>query len=288
VLSELIETVGAEAGYSVVSSNILSSTDVTTKQLLGMANRVIAEMAEAYNWTRLIKTGTFTLATDIATYALPADFSQYHYNTFWNQSTEWPLYGPLSLQEYAERIGTNFENSLCDEFQIRGVTDKEITIYPEPDSGVNGEVIVYQYTSARYVRPQTFAQGLSVTSGSYIFNNGNYYTAGSTGTTGATAPTHTSGSVTDGTITWTYYAGKYEKFLADTDVPVISQRILEQGVMERFGGIKKLDVMPLFLSQLEDEYGKNINGKVLYAGGRSSGREQWAKSGTGYVGSRFN
>jgi len=44
----------------------------------------------------------------------------------------------------------------------------------------------------------------SVSSGDYRVNGNSHYVAASTGTTGATAPTHTSGTVSDGGVDWTY------------------------------------------------------------------------------------
>lgn len=46
--------------------------------------------------------------------------------------------------------------------------------------------------------------GLVVTASSYIYYGLNIYQAAGAGTTGATPPTHTSGSVSDGGVTWTY------------------------------------------------------------------------------------
>lgn len=275
MLSDIIGNIGDECGYEVVTSNIVNSTDVTTKMLLGMANRVVKEMADAYNWPKLRKSGTFTLVDGQDTYALAGDFSFYHYETFWNQSTQWKLYGPLSDQQYGERIGYGDLASTYDEFQIRGVTDNELTIYPTPDAGKAGEVIAYQYTSRRPVRPKTWTASTGVTAGEYLFYNGNYYSVDATGSTGSTAPTHTSGSVSG----LTYYSGAYELFLADTDICVISERVLEQGVMERFASIKQLNVQALYEKQLAAEYAKNIQGKVLIAGGSGSKEFQYAKNG---------
>lgn len=44
----------------------------------------------------------------------------------------------------------------------------------------------------------------SVTAGDERFNAGRVYTADNTGTTGTTAPVHASGSVSDGTVSWTF------------------------------------------------------------------------------------
>lgn len=49
-----------------------------------------------------------------------------------------------------------------------------------------------------------WASGQSITAGDYRFNGIRIYLAATSGTTGATAPTHTSGDASDGGVTWTY------------------------------------------------------------------------------------
>ena len=51
------------------------------------------------------------------------------------------------------------------------------------------------------------------TSGDQVFVEGNLYTAAATGTSGTTAPTHTTGTVSDGGLNWTY-AGEAAKAVA--------------------------------------------------------------------------
>lgn len=274
-LLSAIQNVGAEAGYQV-DSVAITSNDVTTKQLLAIANRIIREMQDAYPWPILFKQHSFSLVSSTSSYALPGDFSSYHYDTWWNQSDGWRVLGPMSPQEYASYTGGDWDSVVYDHFQIRGAADNKILYYPTP--GASGEVIIFEYLAARSVRPPTWVTGESVTSGDYRFYNGNYYTASTTGTTGATPPTHTTGSVTDGTITWAYYSGTYDIFLADTDVPVLSQRVLEQGMLERFAEIKGLTVNPRYQVQLQEEYSKQVPGKVLYAGGSSEGAFQYARN----------
>lgn len=265
-LLEAVTNVANEAGYTV-DSVVATSTDTTTKQLLAMAQRIIKEMAIAYPWSKLYASGSVTLAAGVASYALPAAFSYYHYETFWNQSTRWRVLGPMSPQEYAEYQGYGLITTVYQRFQIRGINNTQLLIAPTPTSATNGQTIIFEYIADRPIRPLQWSSGLIVTSGSYIYNNGNYYTAAGAGTTGSTAPTHTSGSVSDGGVTWAYYNGAYNKFLADTDEPILPQRVLEQGMLERFAELHGLTVEPRYIDQLHDEASKDIPGKVLYAGG---------------------
>lgn len=280
-LIELVQNVAREAGYAV-DTKIIESTDNTTRQLLAMTNRVIREMADAYNWTKLRKTGVIVLVDGQSTYELPSDFSHYHHDTFWNQSDGWRLFGPLSSVAYAERIGWEQLATVYDEFMLEGMTDRELTIYPTPDAGSDGQVIIFRYTSLRPVRPRRWENGLQVQANEYCSYNGEYYVTGSSGTTSGSKPSDDSG------VTWALYEGPYETFRADTDEPVLSQRLLEQGVLERFAEIKSLTVSARFDDQLQDEYAKNLPGKVLYAGGVSRAREQYARSGRVSFGGRYN
>lgn len=273
-----VTNVAAEAGYSVDSA-VIGSTDVTTKQFLAIANRVIREMSIAYPWAKLFKSGSITLATSTASYALPGDFSYYHFETFWNQSTRWRILGPISEQEYAEQQGYGINTYIYDRFQIRGVTNNQLTIVPTPGSGQNGNIVIFEYAADRPVRPMTWVTSTAFAAGTYCFYNGNYYTTTAGGTTGATAPTHTTGSASDGAVTWTYYSGTYPTFLADTDLPVLSDRVLEQGMLERFAEIHGLSVGQRFLDQLNEEFSKESPGKVLYAGGEPTGKFMAGKSG---------
>ena len=65
--------------------------------------------------------------------------------------------------------------------------------------------------------PQWFTN-FSYTTGDEVYNAGKIYTAGSTGVSGASAPIHTIGTVTDGNINWVYTrdAGSFNIDLANT------------------------------------------------------------------------
>jgi hypothetical protein len=266
-IATVIQNVANEAGYTV-ESNVIASTEVTTKQLLAIANRINRDIFEAYPWPKCYASGSVTLVTGQASYQLPAAFSYYHYDTFWNQNTRWRVLGPMTEQEYAEFLGFGLNTTVYQRFQIRGITNSELLISPTPGTQYNNNTIIFEYIADRSVRPVVWTTSTAFTANSYCFYNGNYYQTTAGGTTGATAPTHTSGSVSDGGVTWTYYNGPYNQFLANTDVSIFQEKLLEQGVLERFAEIHGLDsIRPRFDMQLNEEFSRDKNGKVLYAGG---------------------
>lgn len=263
-LLDNVNAVADEAGYTV-GSTVVGSNDTTSKQLLAIANRVNEEMSHAYLWNKLFKSGTITYVSGQATYALPADFSMYHYDTWWNQSNRWRLLGPMTPQRYADTQGYGLNPTIYDQFMVRGITDNQLLIEPTPDS--SGDVIIFEYLADRPIKPKTWAASEAFGNNSYCSYNGNYYTTTTGGTTGATPPTHTSGSVSDGSLTWTYYDGAYNKFLADTDETVLNPKTLEQGMLERFAEIHGLStIQPRFLALLHDDYARQKVGKSLFAG----------------------
>ena len=282
-LATAVANVAAEAGYTV-DSNIVTSTDVTTKQLLAIAQRINREIADQYPWPKLYASGSFALVGGQATYSLPAAFSWYHYETFWNSSNRWRVLGPMSPQEYAEIRGYGLNTTVYQRFQVRGLSNSELLISPTPSAAQDGDIIIFEYVADRAARPRTWASGVLYGANTYTFYNGNYYTTAAGGTTGSTAPTHTSGSVSDGSVTWTYYNGAYSDFLADTDETVFNQKTLELGMLERFGEIHGLTgIQPRYMVQMNEDYSRQQASKIIYAGGHTRA-ELFARSGTAVFG----
>jgi hypothetical protein len=69
----------------------------------------------------------------------------------------------------------------------------------------SGQTEGWRVTTGGYGAATAWANGQTIV-GTYQVrkNGGNVYLAASTGTTGATPPTHTSGTVSDGGVNWTY------------------------------------------------------------------------------------
>jgi hypothetical protein len=282
-LASVVTNVANEAGYTV-ESNVVASTEMTTKQLRTICNRINREMSDAYMWPQMFASGAITLVSGQAMYALPAAFSHGHYETFWNSSTRWRILGPMSEQEYAEIRGFGLNTTVYQRFQIRGISNDQLLISPTPSAINAGNVVIFEYVADRSVRPATWASAVTFTASAFTFYNGNYYQTAAGGTSGATPPTHTSGSASDGGVTWTYYSGPYNEFVANTDVTIFNEKTLEQGVLERFAEIHGLDtIQKRFEIQLNEDFGRTQMGKVIYAGGHTRA-EMFARNGTAVFG----
>lgn len=265
------QNVANECGYQI-GDTVVGSTDQTSKQLLAIANRIINEMGIAYPWSKLFASASITLVDGQTEYELPAGFSYYHYETFWNQSTRWRVLGPMNEQEYGEIRGYGLVPVAYQRFQLRGCTDSRLVITPAPDSSTAGQVIVFEYMTDRVVRPRTWTgngTGFHPDVGDYCSYNGNYYTAVDSAFTDNVPPTWTDDVPhSDGGVNWLYYSGSYTQFLNDNDEPILPQRVLEQGMLERFAEMHGLEgVQPRFNDQLQEVFGNDIPGKILYAAG---------------------
>lgn len=283
-LATIVSNVANECGYTV-DTQVIGSGETTTKQLLAITQRINRDIFEAYPWQKCYASGAITLVGGQSTYQLPAAFSYYQYETFWNQSTRWKVLGPMTQQEYAEAIGFGLTTTIYQRFQIRGISNSELLIYPTPGATNNGDILVFQYIADRSVRPRVWEANTAFDSGAWCFYNGNYYQlSGSPGNSGTTPPTWTSGTNTDGVLGWTYYNGPYHDFLADTDVSLFNEKLLEQGVLERFAEIHGLEsVKPRFDIQLHEEFSRSNVGKVIYAGNTSRG-DMYARAGVAVFG----
>ena len=282
-LLSAVTSVAQRAGYTV-DSVVIGSVDQTTVQLRAMANDLIKRIAYAYEWPQLYRSGIITFVNGVNTYALPADFSYYHFDSFWNNSTKWRIFGPLSESDFATIQGYGLVAYPYGQFQFRGITDNEFFIYPTPTKPAT---IKFEYMSARFVRPKKWASGVAVLSGAYTFNNGNYYIAQNNGTTGATAPTWTTGSNSDGAVTWAFYDGPYESFLADTDEPLFPQIVLEQGLLETFAAQHGIPCEISYETDLAEAYSRKVPGQMIYAGGTGSGILNMARGGVVSFGKGF-
>lgn len=269
-LRELVTDIIDEGAFGRISGGIINNDNELARRALAISNRVIKEMAEAYPWRELWKTAEITLADGVSEYALPSDFNYYIMDTWWNQGEAWTLYGAITPNELAFINGYNIQTLPTDQYYIRGLKDKRINITPAPDSEDVGKVIAFEYQCRRPIRPKKWESGDSVNNGDYRFYDGNYYTADGAGTLGATPPTHTNGTASDGSVSWVYFDGEYDRFKSDTDEINLNERIFSQGVLERLSITTGQQVVARFDAELQAEWSRQAPAQTIDASGNTT------------------
>jgi hypothetical protein len=193
-----------------------------------------------------------------AAYAMPADYDRQIHRTAWNRDRKWEIIGPLTPQEWQYRKSGIVQTSPRQRFRMIGWADNQFTVQPTPSTGDAGQIIAFEYQSVSGMRPVTWTEGATFLAGAYCSYNGNIYSTILGGVTGSTAPTHTTGSASDGGITWDYFSGAYSEFLADTDVCLLDEDMIGLSIQWRFMQQKGLSY-----EKIEAEYEKALMREIV-------------------------
>lgn len=125
---------------------VASSTGVTERNLMALANQEGKELGRAYSWQALTKEKTFTTtAAAVQAGAIPDDLDWIVPDTVFNRTTRRRFTGPLNADEWqtdqALLVGRVF-----DSFRIRG---GDFLISPTPPAG---ETIAFEYVSKNWAK----------------------------------------------------------------------------------------------------------------------------------------
>jgi len=224
-------------------ATVISNTDNNVILIRSMLEKALLDLKDIFPWPKLQREHTFTLATSTASYALPLDFDRFLNETMWNRDQNWPLIGPINAQEWQNWKSGIVTTLPRQRFRVKGWTDNQMFIDPTPSSDENGQTCVFEYISSTIVKPKVWVASTVWTGIQYCSYNGNIYTRGSTGvaTTGTTAPTHSTGAVTDGLITWTFTNAIFQSFVHDTDDVILDETMVIDGTVWRFKEERGLD-----------------------------------------------
>lgn len=229
----MAQNVAYEVGISPPGA-VVSSNDQLVQRILALLKREIYELRMTYDWPELMKEGSITLATSTSSYALPADFAKWSHRTQWDDTNNWELIGPVTSQEW-ERLTRGFvQNTPRKKFRIKGYTSAQFQINPTPTASENGQIIYFEYFSETAVLPVEWTTSTAFIADAYCSYNGNVYQTTLGGTSGATPPTHTSSTASDGGVTWAYVSTPYAGFIADNDFCVLPEKVVELGAQWRF------------------------------------------------------
>lgn len=223
-------------------TSIINNTDATTRQLLAIANERGIEAVRMFDWPQLTKLSSLSLVAG-TNQTLPADCAELLDSTAWYTGDMTPIRGPITPREWQALTQTgNAGIKFAFRVTQSSKATRAVAMHPTP---VGTETISLFYRSKTWIKPREWAASMSVTAGMWVFSDGEYWTANTSGTAGTSAPTIANNGV-DGTITWTRKANVlYERFIADTDEPLIEPSILMKGILARFYRMKGLEYQDL-------------------------------------------
>lgn len=130
-------------------TELVTSKEQTSIQLLGLLNAAGNELLNVFEWQFLNKTFVLTTEANVGKYPIPSDVSRIINQTLWDYGNRRPAYGPVSSQGW--QVLTNALISVGPFARYR-VVDNSIEILPVPQAA--GHVFDYQYISNGWV--QTF------------------------------------------------------------------------------------------------------------------------------------
>ncbi len=223
-------------------TSIINNTDATTRQLLAIANERGIEAVRMFDWPQLTKLSSLSLVAG-TNQTLPADCAELLDSTAWYTGDMTPIRGPITPREWQALTQTgNAGIKFAFRVSQNSKGARAVAMHPTP---VGNETISLFYRSKTWIKPREWAASMSVTAGMWVFSDGEYWTANTSGTAGTSAPTIANNGA-DGTITWTRKANVlYERFIADTDEPLIESSILMKGILARFYRMKGLEYQDL-------------------------------------------
>ena len=201
----IVSDAAVQLGLGAVP-DVFGSTDANVVQLRSLLRSVGRDLRRARQWTHLAKAWAFSTTLNVGRYSMPPDYGRFIPNTAWNRTNRLPVPGPLTPQEFqalkARLVGVVYNI-------LFRVLQGQFQAFPDTTTPAS-YVIAFEYISNYWVTPQiqsTSTQWVTNTiyaASAYVFNAGYLYQTSAGGTSGATAPTHTSGTVSDGAVSWTF------------------------------------------------------------------------------------
>lgn len=127
-------------------SVVIGSTDLTTRQLLAIANQACKSLNRKW-WEAMTREQTFvTTATVAQAVALPNDFDRFWPDTFFNRTQNRKIEGPVTPQAWQQIQSSGATSNIVIGFRKR---DGSFLLTPTPEAG---ETIAYEYISNKWAR----------------------------------------------------------------------------------------------------------------------------------------
>ena len=227
-------------------TSLESATDFVQNQIKAILYNEARALRRMRNWKTQKRIHTFTTTADRDAYPLPEDFYSMVGDTAYDRSASLRLQNSISDPRWNDRLyGYQLVGSPYG-YRVFGPDINPSTdggqFKLNPPAASTGITIGFEYRTANLFLPPNWTEGESIGStGIYRNANGNIYVSASTGTCGSDIPSHTTGTVDDGTVDWTYVTAPYETIRSDEDLSIFDDEVLVLGLMWRWKKSKGQD-----------------------------------------------
>lgn len=158
-INEIVNRVAVEVGLTPVT-DVFSTEDPAFRQLTYLLTTSVQELMEMYPWQILTRTFQKTTVEDeIGILDLPADFAYMIDQTGWERSSNVPLLGPLSAQNWTYILGRDLVNSTI--YASFRFDQNKLFIFPQ-DPMPAGLDINFEYISRNLIE-QTATEPVTYT-----------------------------------------------------------------------------------------------------------------------------
>lgn len=242
--ADVINAAAVEVGLASVADPY-GATDPNFVQLCQLLNSVGRDLRRRHTWSVLTQIYTFQTVAGQSAYPLPMDYGSFIDQSGWNRTSQLPLVGPLSSQDYEllkGRLATVVFNTLFRTLQ------GNFQIYPDGTSAPGSYIVAYEYNSRFWVLPAglqattaAWNPGAAFTTGQFVTNGGNIWQCVAAGTSGTHGPIGTA-NTTDGVLSWTFVSGSGRSVTADmSDVILLDSQLVSRGLKLAFLAAKQMD-----------------------------------------------
>lgn len=210
-----------------------------------------------YMWPQLKRGYTFTTTTNERRYQLPGDFYRILDSSQWDTTNHWPMRGPISDYQYAVREFAVVSLQTRKAFRLIGPVNYLYSTSPysqrsrgwfeiDPAGENNTDELFLGYLSCNWIWPRDWVASTAYTAGNIRSGVGYMYRASNSATSGSTRPDWTTGSDTDGAVTWAVYTEPYEvnstnTNLNDSDLCLFDDDLMIEGMRWAYFRAKKQD-----------------------------------------------
>jgi hypothetical protein len=212
-------------------TTLLALTDPGHLQLRELLYEVSEELRALRCWPQQKKTWTISLAGGSSVYTLPSDFYSAVPRTGFDTVNGRAL-RVLGDAEFAEEAAlVHYDHTTG--YRIFGI-GQSFQVSPTPTSS---GTITFEYITKNLFTPPFWSAGeTGIAVNTYRSASGNIYRASAvtTGVTNSARPSHTSGTVLHGGVTWEYYEHPYEIVVADSDLLLFDKDLVVLGLKAKW------------------------------------------------------